>query len=67
MKTDIQKNGEWWSHIEICDKCGKLVRTHGIQSSCEPDIEEADFCAECLRYLLDNGISYGDAKKLYKN
>lgn len=67
MKADIQKNGMWWSWIENCDRCGKIIRTHSTRTSCEPDTEEADFCVKCMRYLLDNNISYADAKKQYKN
>lgn len=66
MKADIKKNGMWWSWIENCDRCGKLIKDHSIQSSYQPDMEEADFCIECLRCLLDNNISYEDAKKQYK-
>lgn len=66
MKADIKQSGMWWSWIENCDKCGKLIRSHSSQSSCEPNMEEADFCVECLRYLLDNNIPYSDAKKQYK-
>ena len=67
MKADIQKRGMWWSWIENCDRCGKKIRSHSAQSSCEPDIEEVDFCVKCMRYLLDNDIPYADAKKQYKN
>lgn len=66
MKTDIKHKGMWWSWIEHCDKCGKLIYDHSIQNSRKPNTEEADFCVECIRYLLDNNISYADAKKQYK-
>ena len=66
MKTDIKQNGMWWSHIENCDRCGKLICAHEFQHSYKPNVEEADFCIDCLRYLLDNNIPYEDAKKQYK-
>lgn len=66
MKTDIKQNGMWWSWIESCDKCGELIHNHSVQSSCEPNTKEADFCVECLRYLLDNNIPYKNAKKQYR-
>ena len=66
MKKDIRQNGMWWSWIETCDRCGKLIYNHSVQNSKEPDMEDADFCAECIRYLLDNNIPYADAKQKYK-
>ena len=67
MKRDIKHNGMWWTWIEKCDKCGKLIRNHSVQNSSEPCIEEVDFCIECLRYLINNNIPYDDAKKQYKS
>ena len=66
MKKDIRQNGMWWSWIETCDRCGKLIYNHSVQNSKEPDMEQADFCVECIRYLLDNDIPYVDAKQKYK-
>lgn len=66
MKGNIQKDGMWWSWIENCDRCGKLICSCSTQNSRILDMEEADFCLECLRYLLDNNISYADAKEQYK-
>lgn len=66
MKADIKQSGMWWSWIENCDRCEKLIRSHSTQNSREPDMEETDFCVECLRYLLDNNIPYADAKEQYK-
>ena len=25
MKINIKKDGRWWSWIEICDRCGKVI------------------------------------------
>lgn len=66
MKTDIKNDGMWWSHVETCDRCGNQVQGHEVRSSCEPNMEEADFCYECLRYLMKEKIPYEDAKKQYK-
>lgn len=66
MKIDIKQSGMWWSWIENCDKCGKLILNHSSQSSREPDIKEADFCVDCLRCLIDNNIPYETAKQQYK-
>ena len=63
MKTDIKHEGIWWSYIQICDRCGQK---YAWEQTNEPDTQEADFCIDCLRYLLDNDIPYEDAKKQYK-
>ena len=64
MKTNIKKNGHWWSWIEICDRCGK-VTDEDCSSTEEPNKEEVDFCVHCLKYFLDNNISYSFVKELY--
>lgn len=66
MKVDVKQSGMWWSWIETCGRCGRLIRSHSTQVSRKPDMEEVDFCVECLRYLLDNNIPYTDAKEQYK-
>lgn len=66
MKTDIKHEGIWWSHIETCDRCGKLIYDHAWRSTNEPDTQETDFCLDCLKYLLHNNIPYEDAKKQFK-
>lgn len=65
MKIGVKQDGMWWSWIETCNKCGKLIHNHSIQYSSKPDIEEADFCAECIRSLIDNNIPYEEAKQQY--
>lgn len=66
MKSDIRQNGMWWSWIEKCDKCGKVICTHKTRTTRKPDMEQADFCSECIRYLMDNNIPYEVAKETYK-
>lgn len=63
MKVDIKKDRMWWSWIENCDKCGKMIKDHSIKSSRKPNMEEADFCIDCLRYFIDNNIQYETVKK----
>ena len=65
MKSNIKKDERWWSWIEICDRCGK-VTDEDCSSTEEPDTEEVDFCIHCLKYFLDNNISYSFTKKLYR-
>ena len=64
MKTNIKKDGHWWSWTEICDRCGKAT-DEDWSSTEEPNLEEVDFCVHCLKYFLDNNISYSFTKKLY--
>lgn len=66
MKTDIKHEGIWWSHVETCDRCGKLICDHAWRSTAEPDIQEEDFCLDCLKYFLNNKIQYEDIKGQYK-
>ena len=64
MKTNIKKDEYWWSWTEICDRCGKAT-DEDWSSTEEPNLEEVDFCVHCLKYFLDNNISYSFTKKLY--
>ena len=66
MKGNIQKDGMWWSWVELCDRCGELIYDNSFRHSCEQKTKEADFCVKCMRHMLDNNISYEDAKKQYK-
>lgn len=65
MKTNIKKDGYWWSWNEICDRCGKIIADEDCTSTKEPNTEEVDFCIHCLKYFLDNNISYNFIKELY--
>ena len=65
MKIGVKQDGMWWSWIETCDKCGKLIHTNSVQYSYNPNIEEADFCVNCMLYLIDNNIPYETAKQQY--
>lgn len=60
------ENGRWWVWKETCDRCGKIIIDEPTQHSCPGDESESDFCDECLRYLMDNSISYEQALALYK-
>ena len=64
MKTNIKKDECWWSWQVICDRCGK-ISDEDWSSTEEPNIEEVDFCIHCLKYFLDNNISYSFIKELY--
>ena len=63
MKIEIKHEGIWWKYLQICDRCGEK---YYFEQTNEPNVHEADFCLNCLRYLLDNNIPYKDAEKQYK-
>ena len=42
----------WYSWTETCDRCGKLIHDNDLQTSKEPNLEEKDYCIDCLRELL---------------
>lgn len=63
MKNHIKQEGMWWRWIEICDRCGSVIRNHNTRSTNEPNKEEVDFCVNCLKYFLDNNISYENYSK----
>lgn len=65
MKTNIKKDGRWWSWHETCDRCGKVISDEDWSSTEEPNTEEVDFCVHCLKYFLDNNIPYSLTNKLY--
>ena len=73
-KTNVTKkfidNGfggmDLYSWDETCDKCGCVISGKETSSSKEPDITEADFCFNCIRYFTHNNISYPEAKMTYK-
>lgn len=67
MKTEVMHEDNWWSYIETCDRCGKTVLDHAWKCSAKPDTNEADFCVDCYRYLLDNHVPYEVAKKQYRH
>ena len=67
MKTNIKKDGRWWSWIEICDRCREVISDEDWGSTEEPNIEEVDFCIHCLKYFLRANIPYNFAIKLYRN
>jgi len=60
------KNGRWWKWEEICDRCGKETEMNNYLHSRREDESELDLCTNCLRYLMDNKISYQQAVVLYK-
>ena len=65
MKTNIKKDGMWWSWYETCDRCGKVIADEEWRSTEKPDPEEVDFCVHCLKHFLDNNIPYSLTKKIY--
>lgn len=66
MKTDIKREGIWWSWVEHCDKCGRLSFTHRTKTTTEPDREKVDFCYFCLMDFLDNDIPIKEMRKKYR-
>ena len=50
--------------VLTCDRCGKATN-EDWSSTEKPNLEEVDFCVHCLKYFLDNNISYSFTKKLY--
>ena len=74
MKINIHKvnydgssniNGHWIVWKEKCDRCGKLIQDETVLHSYLEE-SEVDFCSECIRYLMDNHISYAQAKTKYE-
>lgn len=62
MKNNIRKEGIWWIHDRICDRCGEnFGEWHTTK---EPDTK-LDFCYNCLCYFLDNDIPYSEVKRRY--
>jgi len=44
----------WWSWEEICDDCDKVIhKFRDVLSSCKPDLNENDYCLNCLHKRLD--------------
>ena len=69
MKYNIKqskKDSLWWSWSQKCDRCGADCHHDGVLTSQKPDTEEADFCLKCYRELMDQGIPYKEAYKMYK-
>lgn len=62
MKTNIKKfpfdikknpnNYTWYAWDEYCDMCGKLIHNTDLHTTQVPDINEKDYCIDCLRELL---------------
>ena len=63
MKTDIKREGMWWSWVEHCDRCGRLSLTHHTKTTAAPDREKVDFCYFCLMDFLDNNISIKEVRE----
>lgn len=70
MKKDIKISAKdvclKYTYTEYCDRCGKKVFEGTVTTNVEPNLEEADFCTACYRYLIDNKIPYTEAKEKYK-
>ena len=56
MKTEIVKRESdtakglvFWSCIETCDDCGKVIFDHNWETTQEPNTEVEDLCIDCLR------------------
>lgn len=66
MKIGINEDEKWRTYTAICDRCGRHFAIKVPIKARELDMEEADFCNECLGYFILNRISYEDAKKQYR-
>lgn len=60
------KNGKWWSWDEKCDRCGADCKHTGIMTTERPQMDEADFCIQCYRDLIEQKIPYKQAYEMYK-
>lgn len=57
MKTNIKrinyhgrkdKEGNWWSWTEICDRCKKEIFNNNDRiTMSQPNLDEPDFCVDC--------------------
>lgn len=61
------KRGNLWKWKETCDRCGTVIRSYEIFNFSKPDTEEADFCLPCMQWMIENGITYEEATKQYKD
>lgn len=43
---------KWYSWIEICDRCGKLIHDHSRETTEEPNMNEKDYCFQCLIEII---------------
>lgn len=59
------EHGIWWVWEEICDRCGVQIFDESVHHSCFEE-NEVDFCPECLKYFMDNNITYDQAIVLYR-
>lgn len=55
-----------YTWIEICDKCGETIYNHNSKCSEYPDENAAHFCHDCVKYFLNEGISYEESFSIYK-
>ena len=49
----LNDNGNWWKWDEFCDLCGADCKKSDWQVTSPPNINEKDYCINCLRKLLD--------------
>ena len=67
MKTNFKEEKSidtpmmWYMWDEFCDKCGKKIHGHEIRHSRKPNVEEHDYCYECLIFLFDKDFKYKEA------
>lgn len=54
------KMGSYWSWIEICDRCGKLIYDESVIHSSNQDALGENLCIECMRRLIDKEIAKND-------
>lgn len=63
---NVCTDGKWWSWDETCDRCGTDCQHSDVITTEKPNVDEADFCIRCCRELMDQGVPYEAAHKMYK-
>lgn len=56
-ESDTVKSMIWYSWIETCDDCGKIIHGHEIETTKKPDFSEKDYCINCLRKRIEERLS----------
>ena len=71
MKKDVREEESrtvsgfiWYSWIEICDGCGYVIRAHDIKTNKPPNLNEEDYCINCLEKLYEQRGYDRPAEKL---
>lgn len=57
-ESDTVKGLIWHSWVEHCDCCGVLIHDLDFKTTKAPDLNEKDYCIDCLRDKLFGGKNH---------